>query len=132
MNELLLVLLIVFTLLTFLSLNKKMGTAAGNMPLPVPVIHPEAINGTKVLYSSQPKEYNSLWTVTSMATGIVQGVQNTQKEMTVIYHQLCKNENIFSYQPGNNNEELTQDVCVVSSISDLQYRHVLLPADFKI
>lgn len=130
MNELLLIVLIVFTLLTFLSLNKKMGSVAGNIPIPLPVMPPEALKETKVLYASQQKDYNRLWKVTSIAGGAAQSMQDAPTEMTIIYHQFCKNE--ISYHPGDSREELAPDVCVVSSISDFQYRHVLLPADFKI
>ncbi|MBX3253847.1 MAG: hypothetical protein KF862_06865 [Chitinophagaceae bacterium] len=132
MNEFLLLLLIVFTLMTFWSLNKKMGNISGNTPLPAPVSQPEFIKEAKVLYSSMEKEYNRLWMVTSVTGDLAGGLTNTKREMTVIYHQLCHDQNMFQYRPGNNEKELIRDVCVISSISDLQYRHVLLPADFKI
>lgn len=129
MNELLLVLLIAFTLMTFLSLNKKMGAVSGNVP-PLPAIQPELAK-TMVLYSSKEKDYSGLWTVTSIAGDAMQGMQDAKKEMTVIYHQLCKNEIRFPYHSNDDKKDLQQEVCVISSISDLHYRHVLLPADFK-
>ena len=128
MNELLLILLIAFTLMTFLSLNKKMGAVSGNVP-PMPAIQPE-LSKARVLYSLKEKEYSRLWTVTSVAGDAIQNMQDAKKEMTVIYHQLCKNEIRFPYHSDDDQHDLPQEVCVISSISDLQYRHVLLPADF--
>ncbi|MBX2922253.1 MAG: hypothetical protein KF746_08690 [Chitinophagaceae bacterium] len=129
MNELLLILLIVFTLMTFLSLNRKMGNHSAATPVPLPALQPEFIKETKVLYSSTEKEYNRSWSVTSVAGDFV---SDAKKEMKVIYHQLCKNNNQFPYLPADSEIEFMQDVCVISSISDLQYHHVLLPADFTI
>ncbi len=106
-----------------------MGAVSGNVP-PMPAIQPELAKA-RVLYSLKEKEYSRLWTVTSIAGDAIQSMQDAKKEMTVIYHQLCKNEIRFPYHSNDDQQDPQQEVCVISSISDLHYRHVLLPADFK-
>ena len=144
MNEILLFLLIAFTLITFVSLNKKMGSVPREIILKKTGEFP--VGGiTKVIYSGMlnkaQSDYSRLWSVTAIA-GMNQGTANQQNELTVIYHQPENRTALQSYyRPSGtgsgfdvvSNKTNTflpcDDVCVISSVSDFQYRHVLLPLD---
>ncbi|MFT3750889.1 MAG: hypothetical protein QM768_21425 [Agriterribacter sp.] len=137
MNEALLIILILITGITFFNLTKKIGIAT---PVPVPISYPNGLvnypeNLTKVIYSGISEEadtmYNNLWSVTATAHINTSPVSN---KITVVYHQYKKADHISGYSKRNIDEAQTNtdsippdaDVCVASTISDMQYRHVLL------
>ncbi|PVD51295.1 hypothetical protein DC498_15555 [Terrimonas sp.] len=137
MNEALLIILILITGVTFFNLTKKIGIAA---PVPVPISYPNGLanypeNLTKVIYSGISEEantmYSNLWSVTATADVSASPVSN---KITVIYHQYKKACHIPVYSNRSIDEAQTNidtippdaDVCVASTISDMQYRHVLL------
>lgn len=137
MNEALLIILILITGVTFFNLTKKIGIMA---PVPVPISYPNGLanypeNLTKVIYSGISEEantmYSNLWSVTATADVSASPASN---KITVIYHQYKKANHIPGYSNINIDETQTSidsistdaDVCVASTISDIQYRHVLL------
>ncbi|HRP56298.1 hypothetical protein [Agriterribacter sp.] len=144
MNEILLFLLIAFTLVTFVSLNKKTGSAG---PFPGDILSKRAgaypVGGmARVIYSGVIKkaqyDYSRLWSVTAIA-GIATGTANLQNELTIVYHQPGNSARLQPYylpsgesrgfdaaDNKRNSLLLCDDVCVISSVSDFQYRHVLL------
>ena len=147
MNEILLFLLIAFTLITFVSLNKKIGSVGsvpGDILLKKTGEYP--VGGiTKVIYSGMIKkaqsDYSRLWSVTAIA-GMNPGTANQQNELTVIYHQAGSGPGLQAYCQSSGTGRgfdavsdktnalfACDDVCVISSVSDFQYRHVLLPLD---
>jgi hypothetical protein len=147
MNEILLFLLIAFTLITFVSLNKKIGSAGSFSEDILPNRTGEYPVGgiTRVIYSGSIKkaqsDYNRLWSVTAIA-GMDPGTANRQNELTVVYHQPGNGAGLQPYYPpsgtGKDFDAVSNktnaflpcdDVCVISSVSDFQYRHVLLPLD---
>ena len=144
MNEIFLFLLIAFTLITFVSLNKKIGNVPGEILLKRTGEYP-AGGITRVIYSGMIKkaqsDYSRLWSVTAIA-GMGPGTANRQNELTVIYHQPCNSARLQPYyQPSGTGKDFDavsnktnaflscDDVCVISSVSDFQYRHVLLSPD---
>lgn len=146
MNEILLVVLIAFTLITFLTLNKKIGAAATieQKILQKDFAFSPVSDITNVIYTGMPKNapfnYSKLWSVTAVA-GMTAEIPNQQNEITVIYHQPGKGSETYPYYqkplfvktPDAATDKLTlvpeEAVCVRSSISDLQYRHVLAALD---
>lgn len=137
MNELLLLLLIAFTLISFFSLNKKMVSAdfinpklTGNKESHIP------FNGiTKVIYAAIPQKtketYNRIWSVTATVGAISKSEGN---EMVLMYHQSGATDlepyaNKNSAVLKNDTGRYGDDVCVISSISDMHYRHALLSLD---
>ena len=144
MNEILLFLLIAFTLITFVSLNKKIGSVPGDIILKRTGEYP--VGGiTKVIYSGMIKkaqsDYSRLWSVTAIA-GRGPETANQQNEITVVYHQPGNGPGLQPYYQSSGTGKgfdvvsnktnaflPCDDVCVISSVSDFQYRHVLLPLD---
>ena len=144
MNEILLFLLIAFTLITFVSLNKKIGSVPGDIILKRTGEYP--VGGiTKVIYSGMIKkaqsDYSRLWSVTAIA-GMNQETANQQNEITVVYHQPGNGPGLQPYYQSSGTGKgfdavsnktnaflPCDDVCVISSVSDFQYRHVLLSPD---
>ncbi|MCC6288161.1 MAG: hypothetical protein IT249_09775 [Chitinophagaceae bacterium] len=124
MNEALLIILILITGVTFFNLTKKIGIAA---PVIVPELHKNGLtnfpeNIASVIYSGASNEantaYNNIWSITATADISPSPVSN---KITVIYHQCKRMQNLELYA-----DEAIPDVCVASTISDIQYRHVLL------
>lgn len=137
MNEILLLVLIAFTLLTFISLNRKIGLSA---PVPLPVLNvPQREQPwhapARIIYSGMMKkmqaEYNMLWAINATSSADGQTQEKNNNEITVIYHQTGSKEKLLAYAThhSDHDKDITE-VCVISSISDIQYRHVLLPLDF--
>ena len=143
MNEILLFLLIAFTLITFVSLNNKIGSVPGEILLKRTGEYP-AGGITRVIYSGMIKkaqsDYSRLWSVTAIA-GMGPETANRQNELTVIYHQPANKQGLQPYYLPSATDEVSgvcdktntflssDDVCVISSVSDFQYRHVLLSPD---
>ncbi|HEX5024109.1 MAG TPA: hypothetical protein VFV68_02505 [Agriterribacter sp.] len=138
MNEVLLLLLIACTLITFFSLNKKMVAAD--------FIHQQLtrdrekdtpFNGiTRVIYAAIPQKtkekYARLWSVTATWST---SSKNQDDQMVLMYHQSkgavgVHSQAVENYAlPKNDGGNYREDVCVISSISDMHYRHALFSLD---
>ncbi len=146
MNEILLFLLIAFTLVTFVSLNKKIGSA-GSFTGDILSKRPgeEPVSGIRVIYSGIIKNarynYSRLWSVTAIAC-MDPGTASCPNELTVVYHQPGNGAGLQPYCLPSGADRVSDaagnkanaflpcdDVCVISSVSDFKYRHVLLPSD---
>ncbi|HRO48112.1 hypothetical protein [Agriterribacter sp.] len=146
MNEILLVVLIAFTLITFFTLNKKIGAATSieQQILQQEYAHPPVSGITRVIYQGMIKEaefnYGRVWSATAI-TGMVPEIPNRQNEITVVYHQPgnrskqypCYPEPVYGKVADTVTDAIAllpgEAVCVMSSISDFQYRHVLAALD---